>query len=231
MFSEEQHRKAIETFIRFDTATPTPLLSSATRIGERFVSGGTNIGSTVTSFQGNGSGTPNTARQKSELLLITILSTEKALHGPDAQWGIPVSSCLWMGSTNSHLTSESYALARSTATASRSRRRSRRVAELEARTGSAAEVAERYGMPRTEPYLWRKRIMGDNGGGAEEKGTAVSKEFDELPDDIDELRDMLREAQVQLIHGGDLRGTRQHLPRQARQTPFLSGGTKRALGY
>lgn len=105
------------------------------------------------------------------------------------------------------------------------------VAELEARTGSAAEVAERYGMPRTEPYLWRKRIMGDNGGGAEEKGTAVSKEFDELPDDIDELRDMLREAQVQLIHGGDLRGTRQHLPRQARQTPFLSGGTKRALGY
>lgn len=72
------------------------------------------------------------------------------------------------------------------------------VAELEARTGTAAEVAERHGVPRTEPYLWRRRIIGDNGGGGEEKGAAVSKEFDDLPDDIDELRDMLREAKMQL---------------------------------
>lgn len=72
------------------------------------------------------------------------------------------------------------------------------VAELEARTGPAAEIAERHGVSRTAPYVWRREIMGDNGGEAEEKGISVSKEFDGLPDDIDELQDMLREAKMQL---------------------------------
>ena len=72
------------------------------------------------------------------------------------------------------------------------------VAELEARTGSAAEVAERHGVSRTAPYAWRREIMGDNSGKPEEKGEPVSKEFDDLPDDIEVLQDMLREAKVQL---------------------------------
>ena len=72
------------------------------------------------------------------------------------------------------------------------------VAELEARTGSAAEVAERHGVSRTAPYAWRREIMGDNSGEPEEKGEPVSKEFDDLPDDIETLQDMLREAKVQL---------------------------------
>lgn len=72
------------------------------------------------------------------------------------------------------------------------------VVELETRTGTAAEVAARHGVPRTEPYLWRRKMMGDNGSGPEGKGAAVSKEFDDLPDDIDELRSMLREAKARL---------------------------------
>lgn len=72
------------------------------------------------------------------------------------------------------------------------------VAELEARTGPAAEIAERYGVSRTAPYSWRREMMGDNNGGPEKKGEPVSKEFDDLPDDIEQLQDMLREAKVQL---------------------------------
>ena len=72
------------------------------------------------------------------------------------------------------------------------------VAELEARTGPAAEIAERHGVSRTAPYIWRREIIGDNGGEAEEKGAPVSKEFDDLPDDIETLQDMLREAKMQL---------------------------------
>ena len=72
------------------------------------------------------------------------------------------------------------------------------VAELEARTGSAAESAERHGVSRTAPYVWRREIMGDNGGEPETKGEPVSKEYDDLPDDIEVLQDMLREAKLQL---------------------------------
>ena len=72
------------------------------------------------------------------------------------------------------------------------------VAELEARSGPAAEIAEKHGVSRTAPYIWRREIMGDNGGDPEKKGVPVSKEYDDLPDDIEVLRDMLREAKMQL---------------------------------
>ncbi len=72
------------------------------------------------------------------------------------------------------------------------------VAELEARTGPAAEIAEKHGVSRTAPYIWRREIMGDNVGDTEEKGVPVSKEYDDLPDDIEMLQDMLREAKMQL---------------------------------
>ena len=39
------------------------------------------------------------------------------------------------------------------------------VAELEARSGSAAEVAGRYGVSRGAPYVWRREILGHNEGG------------------------------------------------------------------
>ena len=72
------------------------------------------------------------------------------------------------------------------------------VAEPGSRNGTAAEVAEKHGVPRTAPYIWRREIMGDNGGDPEKKGVPVSKEYDDLPDDIEVLQDMLREAKMQL---------------------------------
>ena len=74
------------------------------------------------------------------------------------------------------------------------------VAELEARTGPARMVAERHGVSRTAPYIWRRELMGHNGGDdkTQEKGVPVSKEFDDLPDDVEALQDMLRAAKLQL---------------------------------
>lgn len=40
--------------------------------------------------------------------------------------------------------------------------------------------------------------MGDNVGDTERKGVPVSREYDDLPDDIEVLRDMLREAKMRL---------------------------------
>lgn len=40
--------------------------------------------------------------------------------------------------------------------------------------------------------------MGDNVGDTEKKGVPVSREYDDLPDDIEVLQDMLREAKMQL---------------------------------
>lgn len=72
------------------------------------------------------------------------------------------------------------------------------VAELEARTGPAAEIAERHGVSRTAPCIWRREMMGDDVGDTEEKGVPASREYDDLPDDIEVLQDMLREAKMQL---------------------------------
>lgn len=72
------------------------------------------------------------------------------------------------------------------------------VAELEARTGPAAQIAERHGVSRTAPYVWRREMMGDYGGEPETRGEPVGREFDDLPDGIEVLRDMLREAKMQL---------------------------------
>lgn len=74
----------------------------------------------------------------------------------------------------------------------------RAVAEPESRRGTAAEVAEKHGAPRTAPHVWRREVMGDDGGGPETRGEPVGEEFDGLPDDIEVLRDMLREAKMRL---------------------------------
>ena len=72
------------------------------------------------------------------------------------------------------------------------------VAELEARGGSAAEVAGRYGVSRTAPYAWRRKILGHNGGVPEEKGAPVSKRYDELPNDVEELKKMQSDLKAQV---------------------------------
>ena len=74
----------------------------------------------------------------------------------------------------------------------------RAAAEPGSRSGTAAEVAGKHGVPRTAPYAWRREVTGDNGGGPETRGGPVGKEFDDPPDDIEVLRDMLREAKMQL---------------------------------
>lgn len=72
------------------------------------------------------------------------------------------------------------------------------VAELEARKGTAAEVAERHGVSRISPCAWRKSIMRDNDGATEGRGGPVSKEYDDLPDDVEELGRMLADAKTRL---------------------------------
>lgn len=72
------------------------------------------------------------------------------------------------------------------------------VAELEARSGSGAEVAGRYGASRGAPYVWRREILGHNEGAPEEKGTPVRKRYDELPDDVEELEKMQSDLKAQV---------------------------------
>lgn len=70
------------------------------------------------------------------------------------------------------------------------------VAELEARTGPAAGIAEKYGVPRAAPYVWRREIVGDDGGEPEGEGVPVSREYDDLPDDVGQPRDVLRRTRM-----------------------------------
>ena len=92
------------------------------------------------------------------------------------------------------------------------------VAEPGSRSGTAAEVAEKHGVPRTAPCIWRGEMMGDNAGDTEEEGVPVSREYDDLPDDIEVLQDMLREAKMQLRKVQPGPGVRQATLGTARKT-------------
>ena len=60
--------------------------------------------------------------------------------------------------------------------------------------------------------------MGDNAGDTEEEGVPVSREYDDLPDDIEVLQDMLREAKMQLRKVQPGPGVRQATLGTARKT-------------
>lgn len=72
------------------------------------------------------------------------------------------------------------------------------IAELEARAGPAAQIAEKHGVSRTAPYAWRRETTGDDGGEPETKGEPASRASDGLPNDVEALQDMLREAKTRL---------------------------------
>lgn len=64
------------------------------------------------------------------------------------------------------------------------------VAELEGRDGTAAEVAARHGAAREMPYVWRKRLLlGDNPNGKEPVNdrSPASRQYDKPPTDEAEL--------------------------------------------
>lgn len=85
------------------------------------------------------------------------------------------------------------------------------VAELESRDGTVAEVAARHGVAREMPYVWRKRLLlGDNSNEKEPVNdrSPVSRQYDKLPTDEAELTQMalgLRAEVRRLQTGLDVR--------------------------
>lgn len=72
------------------------------------------------------------------------------------------------------------------------------VIELETRNGTAKEVADKHGVSRITPYLWRRNMLGYNDGESKTKGEPVSKPYDDLPDDIETLRKKERDLKKQV---------------------------------
>ena len=98
-------------------------------------------------------------------------------------------------------------------------RKVRVVAELEARDGSAAEIAERHGVPGTAPYPRHGEMMGDNGGEPERKGEPVSKRFDDLPDGAGVSRDVPRGGDGAAREGAAGAGRSPGDPRDSKKRP------------
>ena len=75
------------------------------------------------------------------------------------------------------------------------------VAELEGRDGTAAEVAARHGVAREMPYVWRRQLLlGDNSDEDEptEDRSSVSERFDKLPTNEAELTQMALELRAEV---------------------------------
>ena len=195
MFSTEQRRIAIEAFIRFDH-------SHADAIAEPGYPTRHSLRAWYKDYLEHGEVRPPKRRREPKFTLEMrqaavdyYLAHGKSLAGTMRRMGYPASReylCDWIDELAPG--QGKYGGPSPKAGPVPLAERMQAAAELESRGGTAAEVAEKHGAPRTAPHVWRREMMGDDVGDTEEKGVPVSKEYDDLPDGIEVLQDMLREA-------------------------------------
>ena len=199
MYSTEQRRLAIETFIRFDH-------SYADTIAELGYPTRRSLRAWYKDYLEHGEVRPPKRQREPKFTLEMrqaavdyYLAHGKSLAGTMRRMGYPASReylCGWIDELAPG--QRKYRGPSPKAGPVPLAEKMQAVAELESRSGTAAEVAEEHGVSRTAPYVWRREMMGDDVGDTEEKGVPVSREYDDLPDDIEVLQDMLREAKMQL---------------------------------
>ena len=199
MFSTEQRRIAIETFIRFDH-------SHADAIAEPGYPTRHSLRAWYKDYLEHGEVGPPKRRRGPKFTLEMrraavdyCLAHGKSLAGTMRRMGCPASReylCGWIDELAPG--QRKYGGPSPKAGPAPLAEKIRAVAEPGSRGGTAAEVAEKHGAPRTAPYAWRREMTGDNVGEPEARGEPVGKEFDDLPDDIEVLQDMLREAKMRL---------------------------------
>lgn len=197
MFSIEQRRIAIETFIRFDH-------SYADAIAELGYPTRHSLRAWYKDYLEHGEVRPPKRRREPKFTLEMrqaavdyCLAHGKSLAGTMRRMGCPASReclCGWIDELAPG--QRKYRGPNPKRDPVPIEKKVQVVAELEARTGPAAQIAERHGVSRTAPYVWRREMMGDYGGEPETRGEPVGREFDDLPDGIEVLRDMLREAKM-----------------------------------
>ena len=199
MFSTEQRRIAIETFIRFDH-------SYADAIAELGYPTRHSLRAWYKDYLEHGEVRPPKRRREPKFTLEMrqaavdyCLAHGKSLAGTMRRMGYPASReylCGWIDELAPG--QRKYRGPSPKAGPVPLAEKIQAVAELESRSGTAAEVAEKHGVPRTALHVWRREMTGDNGGGPETRGEPVSREYDDPPDDIEVLQDMLREAKMRL---------------------------------
>ena len=199
MFSTEQRRIAIEAFIRFDH-------SHADTIAEPGYPTRHSLRAWYKDYLEHGEVRPPKRRREPKLALEMrraavdyCLAHGKSLAGTMRGMGYPASReclCGWIDELAPG--QGKYRGPSPKAGPVPLAEKIRAVADPGSRSGTAAEVAETHGAPRAAPCVWRREMMGDNGGGPEARGEPVGREFDDPPDDIEVLQDMLREAKMRL---------------------------------
>ena len=199
MFSTEQRRISIETFIRFDH-------SHADTIAELGYPTRHSLRAWHKDYLEHGEVRPPKRRREPKFTLEMrqaavdyYLAHGKSLAGTMRRMGCPASReclCGWIDELAPG--QRKYRGPSPKAGPVPLAEKMQAVAEPGSRSGTAVEVAEKHGVPRTAPYAWRREMTGDNVGEPETRGEPVGKEFDDPPDDIEVLQDMLREAKMQL---------------------------------
>ena len=199
MFSTEQRRIAIEAFIRFDH-------SHADTIAEPGYPTRHSLRAWYKDYLEHGEVRPPKRRREPKFTLEMrqaavdyCLAHGKSLAGTMRRMGCPASREHLCGLIDELAPGQGkYGGPSPKAGPAPLAEKIRAVAEPGSRRGTAAEVAGKHGAPRTAPYAWRREMTGDNVGGPEARGEPVGEEFDDPPDDIEVLRDMLREAKMRL---------------------------------
>lgn len=199
MFSTEQRRIAIETFIRFDH-------SHADTIAELGYPTRHSLRAWYKGYLEHGEVRPPKRRREPKLAFEMrraavdyCLAHGKGLAGTMRGMGCPASGeCLCDRIDELAPGQGRYRGPSPKAGPVPLAEKIRAVAGPGSRGGTAAQIAGKHGVPRTAPYVWRGEVMGDNVGDTEEKGVPVSREYDDPPDGIEVLQDMPREAKMRL---------------------------------
>lgn len=191
MYSMEQKRAAIETYIRFDHST-------ADTIAELGYPSRAMLGMWWKGYERTGKiperkrPAPASGAEQMRSAVSYYLEHGRSLSRTRRAMGYPKSSAAlakWIDE-----------LAPGKRRASEARISSRPVAigekidavvELESRSCSAEEVARRRGVTRAAPYVWRREVLGSMEGGGVRGG------YDSLPDDSGELKKKIRELRLQ----------------------------------
>ena len=202
MYSLEQRKKAIETFFRFDR-------SYADTISELGYPNRHSLYNWVKDYERNGEVLPSKwtrepryPAEKKRAAVDYYLEHGKSIARTIRAMGYPSKQAL--ASWIDELAPDERRVRPNTQTRYyvSLEEKIQTVAELESRSGTAAEIAGRHNVSRTLPYIWRRQMLLEDNVPAEESSyhrrRPVSKEYNELPDDLDELRSMLETTKTEL---------------------------------
>lgn len=199
MFSTEQRRTAIETFVRFDHSYADTIRELGYPSRQTLRMWWDEYAATGNVPTGKHESDPRFTDEQRHRAVDHYLEHGRSLARTMRALGYPKSReylCRWIDEIAPGRRKYRGPNPRKSSPAPEAK--ARIVAELESRDCAATEVARRHGYSRASPYHWRRDIIEGHDGDADGRGRPVSEEYDKLPTDVGKLQEMEEDLRVRV---------------------------------